>query len=85
MTSKLETKIIEYFNFINPHEYDDLKFRFSRHNKIVFMTVCCDGAEKACKFFGSKGRDLNILKQLELEMSDIFPFDFYINCEFKLN
>jgi hypothetical protein len=49
------------------------------------MTVCCNGAKRACKFFGSKGRDLNILKQLELEMSDIFPFDFYINCEFKLN
>jgi hypothetical protein len=49
------------------------------------MTVCCNGAEKACKFFGSKNRQLNILKQLELDMSDMFPFDFYINCEFKLN
>jgi hypothetical protein len=85
MTSKLESKIIEYFNFINPHEYDDLKFRFCGHNKIVFMTVCCYGAKRACKFFGSKGRQLNILKQLELEMEGMFPFDFYINCEFKLN
>ncbi len=85
MTTKLESKIIEYFNFINPHEYDDLKFRFSSHNKIVFMTVCCNDLKRACKFFGSRGRQLNILKQLELEMEGMFPYDFYITCEFKLN
>jgi hypothetical protein len=47
--------------------------------------VYCNTAQKAHKFFGRKGRDLNILKQLEEDMSNMFPFDFYITCEFKVS
>jgi hypothetical protein len=47
--------------------------------------VHCDTPQKEHKFFGRKGRDLNILKQLEEDMSNMFPFDFYITCEFKVS
>jgi hypothetical protein len=85
MENKLDKLILDYFKLIIPHDYDDLKFRYSANKKIVFITVHCNTAQKAHKFFGRKGRDLNILKQLEEDMSNMFPFDFYITCEFKVS
>jgi len=85
MENKLDKLILDYFKLIIPNDYDDLKFRYSDNQKIVFITVCCNTAKKAHRFFGRKGRDLNILKQLEEDMSYMFPFDFYINCEFKVS
>ena len=85
MENKLDKLILDYFKLIIPNDYDDLKFRYSDEKHIIFITVCCNTAKKAHKFFGRKGRDLNILKQLEEDMSYMFPFDFYINCEFKVS
>jgi len=85
MENKLDKLILDYFKLIIPHDYDDLKFRYNANKKIVFITVHCNTAQKAHKFFGRKGRDLNILKQLEEDMSNMFPFDFYITCEFKVS
>jgi hypothetical protein len=85
MENKLDKLILDYFKLIIPHDYDDLKFRYNANKKIVFITVYCNTAQKAHKFFGRKGRDLNILKQLEEDMSNMFPFDFYITCEFKVS
>jgi len=85
MENKLDKLILDYFKLIIPHDYDDLKFRYSANKKIVFITVHCNTTKKAHKFFGRKGRDLNILKQLEEDMSNMFPFDFYITCEFKVS
>jgi len=85
MENKLDKLILDYFKLIIPHDYDDLKFRYSDKKHIIFITVCCDTAQKAHRFFGRKGRDLNILKQLEEDMSNMFPFDFYITCEFKVS
>jgi hypothetical protein len=102
MENKLDKLILDYFKLIIPHDYDDLKFRYSANEKIFydyddlkyrycankkifFITVHCNTAQKAHKFFGRKGRDLNILKQLEEDMSNMFPFDFYITCEFKVS
>ena len=84
MENKLDKLILDYFKLIIPHDYDDLKFRYSANKKIIFITVYCKTAEKAHKFFGRKGRDLNILKQLEEDMSDMFPYDFYITCQFNV-
>jgi len=84
MENKLDKVILNYFKLIVPHDYDDLKFRYSDNQKIVFITLHCNTAQKAHKFFGTKGRELNILKQLEEDMSNMFPFDFYITCEFKI-
>jgi len=84
MKNKLEDTILDYFKLIIPYEYDRLELKFSSRKKIVFITVHCDTPQKAYKFFGRKGRDLNILKQSELDMSDMFPFDFYITCQFKV-
>ena len=85
MENKLDKLILDYFKLIIPHEYDSLEFRYSANKKIFFITVYCNTAQKAHKFFGRKGRDLNILKQLEEDMSNMFPFDFYITCEFKVS
>jgi len=85
MENKLDKLILDYFKLIIPNDYDDLKFRYSANKKIVFINVHCDTPQKAYKFFGRKGRDLNILKQLEEDMSNMFPFDFYITCEFKVS
>jgi hypothetical protein len=85
MENKLDKLILDYFKLIIPHDYDDLKFRYSDNKHIIFITVCCNTPQKGHKFFGRKGRDLNILKQLEEDMSNMFPFDFYINCEFKVS
>ena len=85
MKNKLDDVILDYFKLIIPYEYDALKFKYSSNKKIVFITVCCNTPQKAYKFFGRKGRNINILKQLESDMEGIFPFDFYINCEFKLS
>jgi hypothetical protein len=85
MENKLDKTILDYFKLIIPHDYDDLKFRYCANKKIFFITVYCNTAQKAHKFFGRKGRDLNILKQLEEDMSNMFPFDFYITCEFKVS
>ena len=84
MENKLDKVILDYFKLIVPHDYDDLKFRYSNNQKIVFITLHCNTAQKAHKFFGTKGRELNILKQLEEDMSNMFPFDFYITCQFKV-
>ena len=84
MENKLDKVILDYFKLIVPHDYDDLKFRYSDNQKIVFITLHCNTAQKAHKFFGTKGRELNILKQLEEDMSNMFPFDFYITCQFKV-
>ena len=84
MENKLDKVILDYFKLIVPHDYDDLKFRYSDNQKIVFITLHCNTAQKAHKFFGTKGRELNILRQLEEDMSNMFPFDFYITCQFKV-
>jgi len=84
MENKLDKVILDYFKLIVPHDYDDLKFRYNDNQKIVFITLHCNTAQKAHKFFGTKGRELNILKQLEEDMSNMFPFDFYITCQFKV-
>jgi hypothetical protein len=82
--TKIDEVILNYFKLIIPHEYDSLEFRYSTNKRIVFIVVHCNTTKKAYKFFGRKGRDLNILKQLEVDMSDMFPFDFYITCQFKV-
>ena len=82
--TKLDDAILDYFKLIIPYEYDRLEFKFSSRKKIVFITVHCDTPQKAYKFFGRKGRNINILKQLESDMEGMFPFDFYINCQFKV-
>lgn len=81
--TKIDEVILNYFKLIIPHEYDSLEV-YSTNIQIVFIVVHCNTAKKAHKFFGSKGRDLNILKQLEVDMSDMFPYDFYITCQFKV-
>lgn len=82
--TKIDEVILDYFKLIIPHEYDSLEFRYSTNKRIVFIVVHCNTTKKAHKFFGRKGRDLNILKQLEVDMSDMFPYDFYITCQFKV-
>jgi hypothetical protein len=84
MENKLDKLILDYFKLVIPHEYDSLEVRFTTSKRIVFIVVHCNTTKKAHKFFGRKGRDLNILKQLEVDLSDMFPYDFYITCQFNV-
>jgi hypothetical protein len=83
MTDKQLNTITEYFKFINPYRYDHLEIKYSSDIQTVFIFIYCDSISYGRKYFKQYNFQFTVLQNLTLEMEQMFPYDFYLNCKVK--
>lgn len=82
-TDKIRKVILDYFDMVNPHHYDEAKINTDSIEPagIIFIHIHCEDKNDKIKYFGRKGRDLTVIERITEDMESMFPYSFKIYCK----
>lgn len=67
----LEKVILDYFKLINPLPYDEVKIDMGLRN-IIYVDICVEDLLPYTQYPSS---DDSVLKQIQKDMNDMFPYE----------
>ena len=80
MNSKIEKVILEYFNFVNPLPYDEVRIMFIEFCDMYDIKII---SKDYLEYMRHKRNGVTVCKQISRDMEHMFPYSFHVSVVVK--